>query len=71
MGWCGEESLSNSVELEIIERCEGDMKNVGDKRKAREKIVKKKMLKKHGRVDYGKLRKEGYSERILARLENA
>ena len=29
------------------------------------------MLKKNGRLDYAKLRKEGYSERILARLENS
>jgi len=35
------------------------------------KAVKKKMLKKHGRVDYAKLRKEGYSERMLAKLESA
>jgi hypothetical protein len=35
------------------------------------KAVKQKMLKKHGRVDYAKLRKEGYSDRFLARLEEA
>jgi len=34
------------------------------------KAVKQKMLKKHGRVDYAKLRKEGYSDRFLARLED-
>ncbi len=34
------------------------------------KAVKQKMRKKQGRVDYGKLRKEGYSDRFLARLEN-
>jgi hypothetical protein len=33
--------------------------------------VKRKMLKKQGRVDYGKLRKEGYSDRFLSKLENA
>lgn len=33
------------------------------------KSVKQKMLKKQGRVDYAKLRKDGYSERFLARLE--
>jgi len=32
------------------------------------KSIKQKMLKKQGRVDYSKLRKEGYSERFLARL---
>jgi hypothetical protein len=35
------------------------------------RAVKEKMLKEQGRVDYAKLRKEGYSERFLARLENA
>jgi hypothetical protein len=33
--------------------------------------LKKDMLAKEGRVDYDKLRKEGYSERLLARLEAA
>jgi hypothetical protein len=35
------------------------------------KAVKQKMRQKQGRVDYPKLRKEGYSERFLARLEDA
>ena len=35
------------------------------------KAVKHKMLKKQGRVDYGKLPKDGYSERFLDKLENA
>ncbi len=35
------------------------------------RAVKRKMLKKQGRVDYGKLRKDGYSERFLAKLEEA
>jgi hypothetical protein len=35
------------------------------------KAIKQKMLKKHGRVDYSKLRKDGYSERFLARVEEA
>ena len=35
------------------------------------KAVKQRMLKKDGRVDYAKLRREGYSERILAKLEAA
>ena len=35
------------------------------------RAVKQKMLKKQGRVDYPKLRKEGYSERFLARFEEA
>jgi hypothetical protein len=33
--------------------------------------VKQKMAKKQGRVDYGKLRKDGYSDRFLAKLEEA
>lgn len=35
------------------------------------KAVKQKMRNKQGRVDYAKLRKEGYSDRFLARLEDA
>jgi len=35
------------------------------------KAVKQKMLKKHGRIDYGKLRKDGYSERFLGRLADS
>ena len=35
------------------------------------RAIKQKMLKKQGRVDYGKLRKDGYSDRFLARLEEA
>ena len=35
------------------------------------RAVKQKMVKKHGRVDYGKLRKSGYSDRFLARVEEA
>jgi hypothetical protein len=35
------------------------------------KALKKKMIKKQGHVDYAKLRKDGYSERFLAKLENA
>ncbi len=35
------------------------------------KAVKQKMLKKQDRVDYPKLRKDGYSDRFLAKLEEA
>ena len=35
------------------------------------RAVKRKMLKKQGRVDYAKLRKDGYSDRFLAKLEEA
>ena len=33
------------------------------------KAIKQKMLKKNDRVDYARLRKEGYSERFLTQLE--
>jgi len=35
------------------------------------RALKPDMLKKEGRVDREKLRKEGYSDRLLARLEQA
>lgn len=35
------------------------------------KAVKQRMLKKQTRVDYAKLRKEGYSDRFLTKLEGA
>jgi len=35
------------------------------------RAVKQKIIKKEGRVDYDKLRKEGYSERFLAKVEAA
>ncbi|HLX96244.1 MAG TPA: hypothetical protein VKU37_10925 [Verrucomicrobiae bacterium] len=33
--------------------------------------LKRDMQKKDGRVDYDKLRKDGYSDRLLTRLEQA
>lgn len=35
------------------------------------RAVKQKMVKKQGNVDYGKLRKDGYSDRFLSKLEEA
>jgi hypothetical protein len=35
------------------------------------RAVKREMLTKQGRVDYAKLRKEGYSDRLLAKIEAA
>jgi hypothetical protein len=35
------------------------------------RAVKEKMLRKQGRVDLAKLRKEGYSDRFLEKLEGA
>jgi len=35
------------------------------------RALKRDMLKKDGRIDYDKLRKKGYSERLLAKLEQA
>lgn len=35
------------------------------------RAVKQKVLKKQGRVDYGKLRKSGFSERFIGKVEEA
>ncbi len=35
------------------------------------RALKRDMLKKEGRIDYDKLREDGYSERLLTKLENA
>lgn len=35
------------------------------------RALKKDMLQKEGRINSEKLRKDGYSERIIAKLENA
>ena len=35
------------------------------------KALKKDMVRKEGGVNSGKLRKEGYSDRLIARLEDA
>jgi hypothetical protein len=35
------------------------------------RALKQDMRKKDGRVDYDKLRREGYSDRLIARLEQA
>ncbi len=35
------------------------------------RALKRDMQKKNSRIDYDKLRKEGYSERLLAKLEQA
>lgn len=35
------------------------------------RALKKDMAKCEGRVDYAKLRKDGYSERLLAKMEKA
>jgi hypothetical protein len=35
------------------------------------RALKRDMLKKGGRIDYDRLRKQGYSERLLAKLEQA
>ena len=35
------------------------------------RAVKARMIKREGRVNYDKLRKEGYSERFLAKFEQA
>jgi hypothetical protein len=35
------------------------------------RAVKQRILKREGQVDYDKLRKEGYSERFIAKVEQA
>jgi hypothetical protein len=35
------------------------------------RALKKDMVKKEGHVDYARLRKEGYSDRLLAKMEQA
>jgi hypothetical protein len=35
------------------------------------RALKHDILRKEGRIDYDKLRKEGYSERLLTKLANA
>ena len=35
------------------------------------RALKRDILKKEGRIDYDKLRKDGYSERLLVKLANA
>ena len=35
------------------------------------RALKKDMVRSEGRADYTKLRKEGYSERLLAKMEKA
>lgn len=35
------------------------------------RAIKHKIRTKQGQVDYGKLRKDGYSDRFLSRLEDA
>jgi hypothetical protein len=35
------------------------------------RALKRDMLKKEGRIDYDKLRKDGYSERLLTKLADA
>ena len=51
----------SKVEAELLERATKQLL----------RAAKQKMLKKQGGVDYGKLRKDGYSERFLDKLENA
>ena len=52
---------SQKTEAELLDQATGNLL----------RAVKQRMLKKQDRVDYGKLRKDGYSDRFLAKLENA
>ena len=48
-------------EVELLDHAAGNLM----------RSLKRDMLKKDGRIDYEKLRKEGYSERLLAKLEQS
>lgn len=52
---------SQKSEAELLDQATGNLL----------RAVKQKILNKQGRVDYSKLRKEGYSDRFLTKLENA
>ena len=52
---------SEKSEAQLLDRATGNLL----------RAVKQRMLKKQDRVDYGKLRKDGYSDRFLAKLEEA
>jgi hypothetical protein len=52
---------SQKAEAELLDQATGNLL----------RAVKQKMLKKQGRVDYAKLRKDGYSDRFLAKLEES
>ena len=52
---------SQKTEAELLDQATGNLL----------RAVRQKILKKQDRVDYGKLRKDGYSDRFLAKLENA
>lgn len=52
---------SQKSEAELLDQATGNLLHA----------VKQKLVKKQGRVDYGKLRKDGYSDRFLAKLEEA
>ena len=52
---------SQKGEAELLDQATGNLL----------RAVKQRMLKKQGRVDYARLRKDGYSDRFLAKLEEA
>lgn len=52
---------SEKSEAELLDQATGNLL----------RAVKQKMLKKQDCVDYTKLRKDGYSDRFLAKLEEA
>jgi hypothetical protein len=51
------------------QKSEADVLDCATKNLAR--ALKDEMRKKEGRVDYDKLRKEGYSERLLEKIQKA
>ena len=62
---------SRTVKSSAGQKAKGEAELLNQATKQLLRAVKQKMLKKQGRVDYGKLRKDGYSERFLDKLENA
>ena len=52
-------------------RAKSDAKLLDRATKNLARALKEDMLKKDGRIDYEKLRKEGYSERLLEKLQQA
>jgi hypothetical protein len=62
---------STPVKRTIKRRAKSDAQLLDHATNSLLRALKNDMLKKEGRVDRDKLRKEGYSDRLLARLEQA
>ena len=62
---------NNQVKVDAAKKVKGEAELLDQATGQLLKAIKQKTIKKQGRVDYSKLRKDGYSERFLARLEEA